>query len=69
MKTQAQNTAPTYTELQELMNNNQAAQIGTARNNTCELIEIEGVSDHVVVRADFSTVFLSEDEDSVDPIF
>ena len=68
MKT-AQNTpAPTYEELQKLKEAGKARIIETALEGTCQLVEVDG-QDNVVVLADNSTIFHNEDlkQDTVFP--
>ena len=52
--------APTFVELQKLQEAGKARVIETALEGSCQLVEVDG-QDNVVVLADNSTIFHNED--------
>jgi len=61
-------TAPTFAELQDLKDAGKARVLDTALEGTCQLVQVEG-QDNVVVLSDNTTIWAAEDAESGDPIF
>ena len=68
MNTTQNTTAPTFGELQEMKDAGKARVLQTAQEGTCQLVEVDGSKDNVVVLADNSTLWSAEDLQN-DPVF